>query len=113
VVVEHRLACDGGRTVPRVESPSATTARPSRSTWLDTVKLRLRDDLRSFRASVEDRHGEIEEWVFRGGRTFAAVGRFDDDSNPFSGDGWMCRLVDAGVLQAGGFKRVRKPLVLL
>jgi hypothetical protein len=72
-----------------------------------------RDDLDSFRAGVEDRHGEIEEWVFHGGRTFAAVGRFDDDSNPFSGYGWMCRLVDAGVLQAGGFKRVRKPLLLL
>jgi hypothetical protein len=82
-------------------------------TWLDTVKQRLRDDLDSFRAGVEDRHGEIEVWVFRGGRTFAAVGRFDDDSNPFSGYGWICRLVDAGVLQAGGFKRVRKPLLLL
>jgi hypothetical protein len=82
-------------------------------TWLDTVKQRLRDDLDSFRAGVEDGHGEIEEWIFRGGRTFAAVGRFDDDSNPFSGYGWMCRLVDAGVLQAGGFKRVRKPLLLL
>jgi hypothetical protein len=82
-------------------------------TWLDTIKQRLRDDLDSFRAGVEDRHGEIEEWVFHGGRTFAAVGRFDDDSNPFSGYGWTCRLVDAGVLQAGGFKRVRKPLLLL
>jgi hypothetical protein len=82
-------------------------------TWLDTVKQRLRDDLDSFRAGVEHGHGEIEEWVFRGGRIFAAVGRFDDDSNPFSGYGWMCRLVDAGVLQAGGFKRVRKPLLVL
>jgi hypothetical protein len=82
-------------------------------TWLGTVKQRLREDLESFRVDVEDRHGEIEGWAFRGGMIFAAVGRFDDDSNPFSGYGWMCRLVDAGVLQAGGFKRVRKPLLLL
>lgn len=81
-------------------------------TWLDTVKQRLRDDLDSFRAGVEDRNGEIQHWVSARGSTFAAVGRFDDDSNPFSGYGWMCRLVDAGVLQAGGFKRVRKPLLL-
>jgi hypothetical protein len=81
-------------------------------TWLVTVKHRLGDDLESFRSGVEDRNGEIEEWDFRGGRTFAAVGRFDDDSNPVSGYGWMCRLVDAGVLQAGGFRRVRKPLLL-
>jgi hypothetical protein len=89
------------------------TRRDPRETWLDTVKQRLGGDLDSFRASVEARGGEIEEWEFRGGRTFAAIGRFDDDSNPFTGYGWMCRLVDAGVLQAGGFKRVRKPLLLL
>jgi hypothetical protein len=89
------------------------THRDPQETWLDTVKQRLGDDLDSFRASVEDRNGEIEEWEFRGGRTFAAIGRFDDDSNPFKGYGWMCRLVDAGVLQAAGFKRVRKPLLLL
>jgi hypothetical protein len=82
-------------------------------TWLDTVKRRLRDDLDSFRAGVDDGDGEIEAWVFHGGKTFAAIGRFDDDSNPFSGYGWMCRLVDAGVLQAGGFKRVRRPTLLL
>jgi hypothetical protein len=29
-------------------------------TWLDTVKQRLRDDLDSFRADIEDRHEEIE-----------------------------------------------------
>jgi hypothetical protein len=38
---------------------------------------------------------------------------FDDDSNPSSGYGWMCRLVDAGVLQAAGFYRARKPLLPL
>jgi hypothetical protein len=82
-------------------------------TWLDTVKQRLRDDLDSFRADIEDRHEEVEEWDFRGGRSFAAIGSFDDDSNPRSGFGWMCRLVDAGVLQAAAFRRVRKPLLLL
>jgi hypothetical protein len=30
--------------------------------------------------------------------------RFDDDSNPRSGFGWMCSLVDAGVLQAAAFR---------
>jgi hypothetical protein len=59
------------------------------------------------------RHEEIEEWDFRGGRSFAVIGRLDDDSNPRSGFGWMCRLVDAGVLQAAAFRRVRKPLLLL
>ena len=41
------------------------------------------------------------------------VGSFDDDSNPSNGYGWMCRLVDAGVLQAAGFYRARKPLLPL
>jgi hypothetical protein len=96
-----------------LEQCGVDTRHDPQQTWLDTVKQRLRDDLDSFRAGVEDRNGEIETWVFRGGTTFAAVGRFDDDSSPSSGYGWMCRLVDAGVLQAGGFKRVRKPLLLL
>jgi hypothetical protein len=96
-----------------VEQCGVDTRHDPRQTWLDTVKRRLRDDLDSFRVAVEDGHGEIEEWAFRGGRTFAAVGRFDDDSNPLSAYGWMCRLIDAGVLQAGAFKRVRKPLLLL
>ena len=38
-------------------------------------------------------------------------GRFDDDVNPSSGFGWMCRLVDSGVLLAAGFYRARKPLI--
>ena len=33
-------------------------------TWLGTVKQRLRDDLDSFRADIEDRHEAIEEWDF-------------------------------------------------
>jgi hypothetical protein len=81
--------------------------------WLDTVKRRLRTDLDSFRTDTEGLHDEIEEWDFRGSKIFAAVGSFDDDSNPSNGYGWMCRLVDAGVLQAAGFYRARKPLLPL
>lgn len=33
-------------------------------TWLGTVKQRLRDDLDSFRADIDDRHEEVEEWDF-------------------------------------------------
>lgn len=83
-------------------------ARDPQETWLAVVKERLRDDLQSFRADVEGDHDEIEEWDFRGGRIFAAVGRLDDESNPLSGYGWMCRLVDAEALGAAGFQRVRK-----
>ena len=86
--------------------------RDPQRTWLDKAKRRLRDDLDSFRADIERDHDQTEEWNFRGGRIFAALGSFDDDANPASGYGWMCRLVDAGVLQAAGFYRVRKPLLL-
>jgi hypothetical protein len=83
-----------------------------RPTWLDLVKQRLRDDLDSFRDDIEGDHDEIEEWDFRGGRTFAAVGSPDDESNPLSGYGWLCRLYDAGVLAAAGFQRIRKASLL-
>ena len=76
--------------------------------WLDTVKNRLRADLDSFRADVEGSHDQIEEWDFQGGKVYAAVGRFGDEANTVSGYGWMCRLVDAGVLGAAGLPRVRK-----
>jgi hypothetical protein len=79
-----------------------------RESWLDAIKERLADDLRAFRADVEGDHEEIEEWDFRGGRIFAAVGRVDQESDPYSGYGWMCRLVDAEVLGAAGFRRVHK-----
>jgi hypothetical protein len=82
--------------------------RDRRETWLDTVKERLRSDLVSFRADVEGGHDEIEEWDFRDGRVFAAVGRFEDEADPNSGHGWMARLVDVGALAAAGFARVRK-----
>jgi hypothetical protein len=83
-------------------------ARDPQDTWLETVKERLRADLESFRADVDGVHDEIEEWEFLDGRIFAAVGSFDDESDPSSGYGWMCRLVDAGALAAAGFRRVRK-----
>ena len=96
-----------------IELCGVDTRNDSQEQWLDTVKRRLREDLDSFRTDSEGLHDEIEEWDFRGSRIFAAVGRFDDDSNPASGYGWMCRLVDAGVLQAAGFYRARKPLLPL
>ena len=79
-----------------------------RETWLDTVKKRLRADLQRFRDDVEGDHHEIEEWEFRDGRIFAAVGSFEDEANPDSGHGWMTRLVDASALTTAGFTRVRK-----
>jgi hypothetical protein len=96
-----------------IEQCGVDTRHDPQERWLDTVKRRLRDDLDSFRTDTEGLHDEIEEWDFRGSRIFAAVGRFDDDSNPSSSYGWMCRLVDAGVLQAAGFYRARKPLLPL
>ena len=69
---------------------------------------RLRSDLEQFRADVEGDHDEIEEWDFLDGRIFASVGSTDDEANPDSGHGWMCRLVDSGVLTAARFRRVRK-----
>jgi hypothetical protein len=77
-------------------------------TWLDTVKTRLRADLASFRADVEGDHVEIEGWEYLEGRIFASVGTFEDEADPDSGHGWMCRLLDAEVLGAAGFSRVRK-----
>jgi hypothetical protein len=82
--------------------------RDPRENWLDIVKERLRADLDGFRADVEGEHDEIEEWEFRGGRVFAAVGAVDDDVDPLSGFGRLCRLVDAGAAGAAGFHRVRK-----
>jgi hypothetical protein len=82
--------------------------RTSRDSWLDTVKERLRADLTSFRADIEGDHDEIEEWEFLDGRIFASVGNPDDEADSDSGHGWMCRLLDSGVLAAAGFARVRK-----
>lgn len=82
--------------------------RDPRDTWLGTVKERLRTDLERFRGDVEGDRDEIEEWDFRGGRILASVGGVEDESDPDSGHGWMCRLVDSGALTAAGFERVRK-----
>jgi hypothetical protein len=82
--------------------------RDSQSSWLDIVKDRLRADLEQFRADIESNHDQIEEWDFRDGRIFAAVGSYDDEANAESGHGWMTRLYDASVLGAAGFSRVRK-----
>jgi hypothetical protein len=79
-----------------------------RETWLATVKERLRADLEAFRNDIEDDHDEIEEWDFRGGRIFVTVGSYEDEFDPNSGHGWMCRLTDSGALGVAGFERVRK-----
>jgi hypothetical protein len=79
-----------------------------RETWLSTVKERLRADLEAFRSDIEGDHDEIEEWDFRGGRIFATVGSYEDEFDPNSGHGWMCRLADSGALGVAGFERVRK-----
>jgi hypothetical protein len=96
-----------------IEQCGVDTRHDPREHWLEIVERRLRDDLESFRNDIEASHDAIEEWEFEGSRIFAAAGRFDDDANPLSAYGWMCRLVDAGVLQAAGFYRARKPLLPL
>jgi hypothetical protein len=83
--------------------------RAPRDKALAIVQERLRADLASSRADLEGNQDEIEEWDFRGGQIFATVGAFDDESDPDSPHGWLCRLVDSGVLTAAGFHRVRKP----
>lgn len=82
--------------------------KDARETWLPTVKERLREDRRSFRADIEGDHDEIEEWEYRDGRVFTSVGREEDEADPLKGHGWMCRLLDASALGAAGFDRVRK-----
>jgi len=79
-----------------------------KETWLGTVKDRLRSDLAHFREDVEGVFEQIEQWSFRDGRIFASIGSPDDEADPLSGHGWMCRLADAEVLGAAGFERVRK-----
>ncbi len=82
--------------------------RRPRETWLGQAKERLREDLRAFRADIEGDHDEIEEWDVDGARVFASVGSWEDEAAPDKGHGWMSRLVDASVLGAAGFRRVRK-----
>jgi hypothetical protein len=82
--------------------------RDPKDTWLETVKERLRSDIGNFRADIEGEEEQIEQWGFRDGRIFASIGTLDDEADPLSGHGWMCRLQDAEVLGAAGFVRVRK-----
>jgi hypothetical protein len=89
-----------------------TDADPQ-ETWIETVKARLREDLRRFREDIETDHDQIEEWDFRDGRVFASIGTFDDQADPDSGHGWLSRLVDASASAAAGFTRVRKAQLLV
>ncbi len=82
--------------------------RDPRETWLDTVKQRLLADLEGLRTDLEGDRDEVEVWDFADGRIVAAVGRLDDEADPDSGFGRLCRLVDASALGAAGFRRVRK-----
>lgn len=84
------------------------TRRQPEAAWVGIVQQRLRDDLARFRDDIEGDHDEIEEWDFRGGRIFAAIGSPDDEASPARGYGWLCRLVDSDTLGAAGFRRVRK-----
>ena len=84
------------------------SGRDPRETWLDTVKQRLLADLERLRTDLEGDRDEVEVWDFADGRIVAAVGRLDDEADPDSGFGRLCRLVDASALGAAGFRRVRK-----
>jgi hypothetical protein len=79
-----------------------------RDGWLATVKERLSSDLAQFRADLEGERDHIEQWSFRDGLVLASVGTMDEEADPDSGHGWMCRLADSGALAAAGFARVRK-----
>jgi len=91
-----------------IELCGVDPAHDPRETWLQTVKERLLEDLRQFRADVERDHDEIEEWEFGDGRIFASMGSPGDEADPNKGHGWMCRLVDSSALTAAGFQRVQK-----
>ena len=91
-----------------VEMCGVDTDNDPRDTWLAKVKERLLEDLRRFREDVEGPQDQIEEWSFLDGRILASVGSEDDESDPDSGHGWMCRLADSEALGAAGFERVRK-----
>jgi hypothetical protein len=91
-----------------LENSGVDVGRRPRDTWLPSVKERLNEDLASFRGDVEGDHDQIEEWEFVDGRIFASRGRPEDEKNPDSGHGWMCRLLDSGALTAAGFAHVRR-----
>ena len=91
-----------------LEQCGVATATDAEETWANTVKTRLLEDLDRLRADVEGDHDQIQEWEFREGRIFASLGSVDDEADPNSGHGWLCRLLDSGALGAAGFSRVRK-----
>ena len=91
-----------------IELCGVDTVNDPQASWLPKIKERLSGDLEQFRADVESEHDHIEEWRFRGGRIFASFGTEEDESDPESGHGWLCRLLDSGALRAAGFHRVRK-----
>ena len=91
-----------------LEQCGVATATDAEETWANTVKTRLLEDLDRLRADVEGDHDQIQEWEFRDGRIFASLGSVDDEADPNSGHGWLCRLLDSGALGAAGFSRVRK-----
>lgn len=91
-----------------LEQCGVNTVADPEDTWLEIVTSRLLEDLDHLRADVEGDHDEIQEWEFRDGRILASVGSTDDESDPDSGHGWLCRLLDSGALGAAGFTRVRK-----
>ena len=95
-----------------LEQCGVNTRSDPQERWLDIVRERLRDDLEAFQRDVEGDHDEIEEWDFRDGRIFASVGSFEDESDPNSGHGWHCRLLDVSALRAAGLTRVRKASLL-
>ncbi|MGB2874644.1 MAG: hypothetical protein WBB76_04130 [Gaiellaceae bacterium] len=96
-----------------LEQCGVDPGRDPGDTWLGVVKERLRSDLDRFRGDIEGDHDVIEEWDFRDGRIFAAVGSFEDEANPDSGHGWMTRLYDVSALAAAGFTRVRQAQLLV
>lgn len=91
-----------------LEQCGVATATDAEETWANTVKTRLLEDLDRLRADVEGDHDQIQEWEFRDGRIFASLGSVDDEADPNSGHGWLCRLLDSGALGAAGFSRVPK-----
>jgi hypothetical protein len=83
-------------------------ARDRPDAWLELVQRRLHADVARFRDDVETDHDEIEQWQLGDQVILASTGGWEDEANPDSAHGWMCRLADAGALVAAGFHELRK-----